>query len=203
MTEKKPESITRDKSAKRRRELIVHTAIECFAHRGFHQTSIRDIATKAEISLGSLYNHFKSKEALIEEIAHIESHELAVLETLLTATTEPEKGIYRFVDAYLKEVSDPLYAVLSIEIAAEAMRNPKVAKAFDANRLKIGKALENTLKDGLNQKVFDAQMDIKEVANLIIEAIEGTGSRAALSSRKVSSKEKKALKWNIRKVINI
>ncbi len=48
--------------------LIMDTALELFANEGFHNTSIQDIAKKAGISKGLLYNYFESKESLIRII---------------------------------------------------------------------------------------------------------------------------------------
>ncbi|KAA3438122.1 TetR/AcrR family transcriptional regulator [Rufibacter hautae] len=47
---------------------IIDTALELFAEQGFDRTSIRQIATKAGISLGLLYNYYQSKEDLLKEI---------------------------------------------------------------------------------------------------------------------------------------
>lgn len=47
---------------------IMSAALELFAEEGFHATSISQIATKAKISKGLIYNYFKSKEDLLNEI---------------------------------------------------------------------------------------------------------------------------------------
>lgn len=47
---------------------IMSAALELFAEEGFHATSISQIATKAKISKGLMYNYFKSKEDLLNEI---------------------------------------------------------------------------------------------------------------------------------------
>ena len=51
-----------------KRSLIMHTALELFAEKGYHQTSISQIAKSAGISKGLMYNYFDSKEALLGEI---------------------------------------------------------------------------------------------------------------------------------------
>lgn len=48
--------------------LILDTALELFAERGYHQTSISDIAKRAGISKGLLYNYFESKEEVLRSI---------------------------------------------------------------------------------------------------------------------------------------
>ncbi|MBI3548510.1 MAG: TetR/AcrR family transcriptional regulator [Elusimicrobia bacterium] len=44
------------------KDVILSAAAELFLRRGFHGTSTRDIAEKAGVSLGNIYNHFKTKE---------------------------------------------------------------------------------------------------------------------------------------------
>lgn len=44
---------------------IIDAAVKCFAQKGFHATSIQEIADVAGIAKGSLYFYFKSKEELL------------------------------------------------------------------------------------------------------------------------------------------
>lgn len=53
---------------KEKRELILDTALELFAEKGFHTTSIEQIAKKAGISKGLTYNYFESKNAILDAI---------------------------------------------------------------------------------------------------------------------------------------
>jgi len=50
--------------------LIMDVALEQFARRGFHATTIHHIAKQAGISNGLIYNYFESKEALLKAIIH-------------------------------------------------------------------------------------------------------------------------------------
>ena len=47
------------------RRQILDTALELFRERGFEETTIRDIAARAGLSLGAAYYYFKSKEAIV------------------------------------------------------------------------------------------------------------------------------------------
>ncbi|MBD1396068.1 TetR/AcrR family transcriptional regulator [Pontibacter sp. JH31] len=55
-----------------KREQSIHTltevALRLFAEQGYEGTSIRTIASEAGMSLGLLYNYFKSKDELLEAI---------------------------------------------------------------------------------------------------------------------------------------
>ena len=62
----------RSKAVARRREQILEAAVTCFIENGYHQTGVRDIARRAGISLGNLYNHFPGKHDVLAEIAALE-----------------------------------------------------------------------------------------------------------------------------------
>jgi len=47
------------------RRQIVETALDLFRERGFDETTMRDIAGRAGLSLGAAYYYFKSKEAIV------------------------------------------------------------------------------------------------------------------------------------------
>ena len=51
-----------------RRNQILDAAWSCFAKRGFHQTTMQDIATDAGISAGAIYRYYASKEAVLAAI---------------------------------------------------------------------------------------------------------------------------------------
>ncbi|MBW8750470.1 MAG: TetR family transcriptional regulator, partial [Propionibacteriales bacterium] len=51
-----------------RRDELLAIAASLFAERGFKNTTVRDIADAAGILSGSLYHHFDSKEAMVDEL---------------------------------------------------------------------------------------------------------------------------------------
>jgi AcrR family transcriptional regulator len=48
--------------------VIEDAARELLIKQGFHATSMRDVAKKANVSLGNLYNYYETKEAIFESI---------------------------------------------------------------------------------------------------------------------------------------
>ena len=51
-----------------RRELILSTAAEMFARKGLRATTVRGIADAVGMLSGSLYHHFPSKDAIVDEV---------------------------------------------------------------------------------------------------------------------------------------
>lgn len=57
-----------DKIRQEKKELIMEVSLELFAENGFHATSISQIAKKANISKGLVYNYFESKKELLDAL---------------------------------------------------------------------------------------------------------------------------------------
>lgn len=50
------------------RQAIIEAAFDIFRERGYHGTSMRQIAERAGIALGGIYNHFASKEDIFAAV---------------------------------------------------------------------------------------------------------------------------------------
>ncbi|HEX8398212.1 MAG TPA: TetR/AcrR family transcriptional regulator [Pyrinomonadaceae bacterium] len=60
--------------------VIEDAAKELFIKQGFHAAPMREIARRADVSLGNLYNYYRTKEAILESI--IEKYLLVINEKL-------------------------------------------------------------------------------------------------------------------------
>lgn len=56
-----------ERKADRRRE-IMDAALGLFVERGFHGTTVPEIATRASVGLGTIYRYFESKDQLVNEL---------------------------------------------------------------------------------------------------------------------------------------
>lgn len=83
----------RAEEARHRRE-IIEAAIRVFADRGFHAATIRDVAKAAAFSVGKLYLHFPSKEALYGEL--LDHYMDRLIDELEDVFAEPGSGRERF-----------------------------------------------------------------------------------------------------------
>jgi TetR/AcrR family transcriptional regulator, cholesterol catabolism regulator len=91
----------------RRREQIARTAAKVFATKGVGNTTMRDIAAEAGILAGSLYHHFESKEALLEEILRGVLTDLAhAYDKVREANLDTEASVERLLLVGLQFVTD-------------------------------------------------------------------------------------------------
>lgn len=87
--------------AQRRQEILEAARLEFF-ERGFHRPTVDDVATRAEVSKGTIYLYFESKE---EILAHLLLEGLDLLLSQMEATANPnlhpEQALRKLADAYL------------------------------------------------------------------------------------------------------
>jgi len=114
-----------------RREQILEAAIECFAHNGFHRTTMQDIMREAGLSVGAPYRYFKSKEQMIEAIAaerHARDREI-ILEA--GAKEDIPKVLRTLIDRFEQALLDPRDRKgrrMAMQLWTEALRNPRILK---------------------------------------------------------------------------
>ncbi len=74
---------------------IEDAAVELFMDRGYHATSMRQIAEHAGLALGGIYNHFASKDELFEAIIVDKHPYKQVLPAILLAEGESAEEFLR------------------------------------------------------------------------------------------------------------
>ena len=159
---------------------ILQAALQCFLAKGFHQTSMRDIAQAAGVSLGNLYNHFPGKEAIILAVAVAESEELAPLLQRLAASEGERAQVLAFLRDFHALCRQPEWATLAVEVLAESARNPAVAEAFAANRRQLQQVLADALQRVAQRERRRPALAPALQAQVLLDAIESDALRRGL-----------------------
>ena len=173
--------MSRDDHNQQRAAHILQAALQCFVERGFHQSSMRDIAQVAGVSLGNLYNHFLGKHALILAAAALEQDALQPLLLQLQACEGRREQVLACLQAFDALCREPQWAVLSAEVLAECARNPDVARAFAANRRCLLQALADALQALATRERRRPALPAVLQAQVLLDAIESAALRAGLA----------------------
>jgi TetR/AcrR family transcriptional regulator, repressor for uid operon len=163
-----------------KRQQIVDAAIICFAKRGFHATSTAEICAQAEMSPGNLFHYFPSKDAIIQAIAELDRQETNKALAQLDEVWNVVEGLQTLAGQLLLAATDDAYAAISIEIAAEATRNPAVAALFAAIDQTTRTHLVALLQRGIERGHIDPGLDLTQTAAWLIAVLEGGVGRAVL-----------------------
>lgn len=147
------------------RARIVDSALRLFAERGFEQTTMRMIAAKAEVSLGSAYQYFAGKDHLVQafyERSQVEHAAAAApvlaasrdfgerLRGVLTARIDTMQPYRAFASSFFRTAADPdsPLSPFSTESAApRAMSTAIYREALDGSTVKLPGALQARLPD--------------------------------------------------------
>ncbi|MCH6263978.1 MULTISPECIES: TetR/AcrR family transcriptional regulator [Neobacillus] len=162
-------SFREQKIAKKKRE-ILRSAAAVLAEKGYHGTTMEEIAAQLLMTKGSMYYYFKNKDDIlyhchqmimelslekIEEVVHSDLNPIEKLESAIKAhilLSTKEKSMFMIMDKpYQKFTDDQLNEVL------DARRN--YAHYFD-----------KILNEGIEKQVFEID-DTKMVRMIILSAI--------------------------------
>jgi TetR/AcrR family transcriptional regulator, repressor for uid operon len=168
------------KRSKERLDAILAAALRCFRREGFHGASISRICAEAGISPGHLYHYFDSKEAIVEAIVQGDRERIRGMLDQLATAPDPVEALMRAILTPSLEQRLQIDGVLTLEIYAEAARNPRIAAIvndFNAHaQASVANLLAALQRDGTVDP--DAQPD--RVASFLISVAEGLMLREAV-----------------------
>ena len=156
-------------------ERLLLVALRCFAERGFHGTSVRDLARALGIQPGSVYSHVPSKEHLLAELVELghRTHATRVAEAVAAAGDDPAAQLAAFMRAHvevharwsmLAVVSNNELPSLPVDLAQPSLRL----------RSESSHLLQRIVERGRDEGVFD----VPDVL-LVVAALAAMGMRVA------------------------
>ena len=144
------------------RTKIVNAAIDLFSARGFHETSMRDIAAAVGLRVSSLYSHFSGKDQILHTILDLYKQEIERIRI-------PEERLQQLVETFTPveiltqglmvigemATSERMEKILLI-IYSEVYRNPDV-RSFSLEWVR-GENLRNV------RRIFEVMQEKGDVA---------------------------------------
>jgi AcrR family transcriptional regulator len=150
--------MTTKKTPDLRKEEIFNAALFCFNQRGYYETSVDDIATKAGITKGGIYHHFMSKKILFIELFHLvanryfESLKLKIHQSS-DATQHLQELIQKSNEIFNENVDILKYCFEFMSLASRDNDIRLAVSDFYKNRVAI---FAQILSDGVDKGMFKA-----------------------------------------------
>ena len=167
-----------------RRQQILQAAIEIFGRSNFDDTSISEIARRAGVAEGTIYQYFKNKQDLFFSIPREKTKTFsAQLDLYLKGVTDAREKIRKFAWYYLHFFrTNPDYArslMLEMRVSKAFARSGsyKGVKRFMSQALAI-------LKEGQEQGVIRQDLDLYLSRHLLLGALEHVVTRWLLKGEK-------------------
>ena len=150
--------------------VILSAAVQVMATRGYHGTSVRDIAVAAGVSPGSLYNHFSSKQDLLVTIMN------RAMDGLITATEQalfdaPNEPVARLKTLVRVHVGRHAVGRLESQIGNFELRslNAAALELTISKRDAQQRMFDRVVRDGVARGVFHSD-DPRDAARFIVSA---------------------------------
>lgn len=163
-----------------KREHIMNTAVSLFAKNGFEGTSVRDIASAADVNLAMINYYFGSKEKLFESIVEFNASSTRTMldelnsDSSLTSMQKIEKAIEIYVHRLFG--NREFHKVLHHELMLN--QREELSRAIMNIIGKNADALSLIIENGIKKKEFK-----KVDALLTVASLTGT-INAVLNSKK-------------------
>jgi len=195
----------KQREKERRRQEILGAAREVFSAKGFNSATMEEIASKAELSPGTLYLYFKNKEELhtslsINILAHLGAEISKVVEQDISV--EDKVGRFRdvFIDVYDYD-SSILINLFHLQ-SGETLHNlsEEVMKELKKYSSLAHQAIIAVVREGIEKQIF-----VEEHPVALADVLWGTYAGVVLwvDSKRLLNDEKDFVKPTLRTAFNV
>ncbi len=163
--------VQRKRSARRLR--ILESAVQAFAAKGFHGTSMGDIARQLRLTRGSLYYYFRDKEEILA-LCHTRAVEavLEAMERVQAAPLPPDEKLRRLIVEHVLIQVDKFHGT-ALALELDALR-PASRASVVAGRDRYDRGVRALIEEAIRTGLF-RRVDPKLTAFAIVGAINWIG----------------------------
>lgn len=157
------------------RDSILQAAKRVFQKWGLNKTTMEDIAKEAGKGKSTLYYYFKSKDEILESIAHSElSNIIGKAQSSTTGIKSSKEKLKQYISTMLMEIKKTVsvYPLVTGEIKGNPEFINRTAKLLKDKEEAI---ITGILKEGLDtgEFTFFEEAEISKAANVIVGIISG------------------------------
>jgi len=139
---------------------LMDAAVDAFADKGFHATSTRDIAARAQMSPAGVYVHFASKQDLLFQLCR-RGHVLAleVVETARKSADNPPDQLVAIVSAFASWHAEQFRTARIVQYEF-----PHLSPEHRAEVMTLRKQIDAVVRDVLQAGVASGDFDVPDLA---------------------------------------
>jgi len=177
-------SLTTVRAAGDKREAILRAATSVFAHNGYFNSKVADIAREAGVADGTVYLYFKSKEEILHQIFDRSVDEaLAAAREEISLISDPRDKLRRIALLHLERLGADrdLAVVFQVELRGSTKFMEEFSAAGFAEYLSL---IRTTFEEGQQAGVFREDLNSNVVAKIVFGALDEMATNWILSKRR-------------------
>jgi TetR/AcrR family fatty acid metabolism transcriptional regulator len=167
-----------------KREAILRAAITVFAHNGYFNSKVADIAREAGVADGTVYLYFKSKEDILHSIFDRSVEDaIAEVRKKVESISDPREKLRQIALLHLERLGADrdLAVVFQVELRGSTKFMEEFSAAGFAEYLAL---IRSTFEEGQRAGVFRAELNAKVVAKILFGALDEMATNWILSKRR-------------------
>src|SRR6266481_9090616 len=166
-----------------KRAAILRAAISVFAHNGYFNSKVADIAREAGVADGTVYLYFKSKEEILHSIFDRSVDEaVADARKQLDAISDPREKLRQIARLHLERLGADrdLAVVFQVELRGSTKFMEEFSAAGFAEYLAL---LRRTFEEGQRVGVFRKELNATVAAKILFGALDEMATNWIISKR--------------------
>ena len=166
-----------------RRQQIIDAAYRCFARKGFHQATMRDIYEEAGLSPGAVYHYFNSKDEIIQASFDFDYQRSTARFDEAIASDDPMKALEELLGFFmygLKGAAALGANRVNVQGWGEALINPRLREVVHRVMENYLDALSQIIHKGQDAGQIDRSLDPSSVSRLLMSIYYGLELQLAI-----------------------
>src|SRR5215212_6217612 len=167
-----------------KREAILRAAITVFAHNGYFNSKVADIARAAGVADGTVYLYFKSKEDILHSIFDRSVEEaLEAARKQIKPVSDPKEKLRQIALLHLERLGADrdLAVVFQVELRGSTKFMQEFSAAGFAEYLSL---IRSTFEEGQRAGVFRPDLNANVVAKILFGGLDEMATNWILSKRR-------------------
>ena len=182
----------RKRMAKKRRAEIAHGLYQSIAKRGYANTSVRDIASEAEVGLGLVTHYFESKDEILYTLADhiVEQYQESFIRFFESHSDKPPKELLKLGIKFM--FVDIAGDTDLVAVFQEFFTLSRHDKKLRVSLKKLYKRYRDTVAGFLGECAQGSNVpdeDIHRLATFLVSASEGASDQWSLDPRGIRLSE--------------
>lgn len=154
-----------------KREHITEAALKLFSEKGYHQTTVTEIAKQADVAKGTVYWYFESKKDLFRGILISGIKEMNQnIKNKIKGDFSPSEKIEQIIFLYLKFFANSKEMSKMYEENSSGI-DPEFKKQLVSLRQEAVDLIGQVVKEGQQTGDFTEKVDYQEAASLLLGMI--------------------------------
>lgn len=173
------------------KQAILDAAEDVFSRAGFHEAKMADIAERAGVATGTLYNYFKSKDHVFEALSERSHQAFSALVAPAAAIPDPLERLIAIVSVVL-DFLEQRGALFAIHVERTGGRLSKSAEP-NSGRDELSALITTTIAEAQSQGLLRADISAEFQVHSLLALIESVVGGWLRDGRKEPLADKSAL----------